>query len=160
MLTVYYLLGFDPAAFTSFDSIGRMLTVPKTFATGLFPRTVSRVKKGRRNFRRREALGQGKTHQIKWLIELNFGSKEGETLAKLPPITINYERLIRKNYIKQGKTQLHLMWQYLSSQGPLGAVGKLCKRVKSKMHSCTFKTCSWSPTILQKEDSLKLASGS
>lgn len=100
MLTVYYLLGFDPAAFTSFDSIGRMLTVPKTFATGLFPRTVSRVKKGRRNFRRREALGQGKTHQIKWLIELNFGSKEGETLAKLPPITINYERLIRKKLHK------------------------------------------------------------
>lgn len=103
MLTVYYLLGFDPAAFSSFDSIGRMLTAPKTFATGLFPRTVSRVKKGRRNFRRREALGQGKTHQIKWLVELNFGSKEGETLAKLPlppPITIKYEHLIRKKLHK------------------------------------------------------------
>lgn len=28
------------------------------------------------------------------------------------------------------------------------------------MHPCPFKTCSWSPTILQNEDSLKLAPGS
>lgn len=64
---------------------------------GPFPRTVSWVREGRQNFRRREAPGQGKTHQTKRSIELNRGSKIGEILAKPPPpITIDCESLIQK----------------------------------------------------------------